>query len=44
MGKNKSKTAYNDISLIFRDADHVEKFLDMNDNPTTSAKSNWINE
>jgi hypothetical protein len=44
MGKNKQKTAYNDISVIFRDAAHVEKFLDLYDTGNTSAKSNWASE
>lgn len=44
MGKNKQKTAYNDISVIFRDAAHVEKFQEMYDAGNTSAKSNWANE
>lgn len=44
MGKNKQKTAYNDISVIFRDAAHVEKFQELYDAGNKSAKSNWANE
>jgi len=44
MGKNKQKTAYNDISVIFRDAAHVEKFQEMYDAGNKSVKSNWASE
>lgn len=44
MGKNKQKTAYNDVSVIFRDADHVERFQELYDKNQTSAKSKWANE
>lgn len=44
MGKNKQKTAYNDVSVIFRDADHVERFQELYDKNQTSAKSKWASE
>ena len=45
MGQNKNKVAYNDITLIFRDSEHVERFLDIYDeNNKTSAKDKWLND
>ena len=45
MGKNKEKTVYNDVAIIFRDAAHVEKFLDLYDGVNSkSAKSKWAEE
>lgn len=44
MGKNARKTEYNDISLIFRDAEHVEKFLELVDKSKDSAKSRWASD
>ena len=47
MGQNRNKTVYNDITLIFRDAEHVEKFLDMYDDNVSSnkgAKERWLND
>lgn len=44
MGKNARKTEYNDISLIFRDSEHVEKFQDMLDKKNSSAKSKWADD
>jgi hypothetical protein len=44
MGKNKQKTSYNDISVIFRDASQIEKFQELYDAGNTSAKSNWASE
>lgn len=44
MGKNARKTAYNDISLIFRDAEHIEKFQELLDQSKESAKSRWANQ
>lgn len=43
MGKNPSNKAYNDISLIFRDAEKVEGFLERYEKSKTSARSEWIN-
>ena len=45
MGNNRNKTAYNDITLIFRDAEHVERFLDLYDKMNEkSAKDKWIDD
>jgi len=45
MGHNKSKTPYNDITLIFRDAEHVEKFLDTYDTHNGKGiKERWLND
>lgn len=45
MGRNKNKVAYNDITLIFRDAEHVEKFLEIYDNNNgKGAKERWLND
>lgn len=45
MGKNRNKTAYNDITLIFRDAEHVERFLDLYDEANKqTAKDKWLND
>lgn len=44
MGNNARKTEYNDISLIFRDAEHVEKFQELLDKSKESAKSRWANQ
>jgi hypothetical protein len=45
MGQNKNKVAYNDITLIFRDSEHVERFLDIYDeNNKKSAKDKWLND
>lgn len=44
MGKNPSNKRYDDISLIFQDAKHVEMFLEHYDNGAKkSAKDKWIN-
>ena len=44
MGKNASKTVYNDVTLIFRDAEHVERFQEILDKSTgrSGAKKDWI--
>lgn len=44
MGKNKQKTVYNDVSVIFRDSEHVERFLELYDKNQNSAKSKWASE
>jgi len=45
MGQNKHRTAYNDITLIFRDAEHVERFLDIYDETNKqTAKDKWLND
>ena len=45
MGQNPGSKTYNDISLIFRDAEHVEMFLDRYDKSVAkSAADNWIDE
>lgn len=45
MGKNPSKKRYDDISLIFQDAKHVEMFLDHYDGgKKKSARDSWIHE
>jgi len=44
MGKNPSNKRYDDISLIFRDAEHVEMFLDhYSSKNAKSAKEKWVN-
>lgn len=43
MGNNDRRTSYNDITLIFRDADHIERFQEQLDK--SNRKSNrrkWI--
>lgn len=43
MGKNPNNKAYNDISLIFRNSEKMEMFLDRFDAATKkSAKEQWI--
>jgi hypothetical protein len=43
MGQNNRKTAYNDITLIFRDAEHVERFHDeLDKTKSSSAKQKWL--
>jgi hypothetical protein len=43
MGKNPDNKVYNDISLIFRDAGHVEMFLDKFEKSTgKTARQEWI--
>jgi len=43
MGNNSRKTVYNDITLIFRDAEHVERFQETLDKSRqSSAKRKWI--
>lgn len=43
MGQNKNRTEYNDITLIFRDAERVERFHDeLDKNNKGSAKTKWI--
>lgn len=45
MGQNPGNKTYNDISLIFRDAEHIEMFLDRYDkNVAKSARDSWIDE
>ncbi len=45
MGKNPSNKTYNDISLIFQDAKHVEMFLEYHDaGKKKSSRDAWINE
>lgn len=45
MGKNKQKTAYNDVSVIFRDAEHVERFLELYDKEADKGgKRKWAEE
>jgi hypothetical protein len=45
MGKNPNGKNYNDISLIFRDAEHVEMFLERYDkHMVKSARESWIDE
>ena len=42
MGRNKNKTVYNDIELIFRDATNVERFLAIYDDfQLTEEKIDW---
>lgn len=44
MGQNKAGKTYNGIDLIFRDAEHVEMFLERYDKSIdTSARDEWIN-
>jgi len=43
MGKNPGSKNYNDISLIFRDAEHVEMFLERYEKHLAkSARESWI--
>ena len=42
MGENSRKKTYNDLTLIFRDADHVEKFVALAEQPT--AKEAFLAE
>lgn len=45
MGKNPGKKRYDDISLIFQDAKHVEMFLDhYSGGKKKSARDSWIHE
>ena len=45
MGANSRKTAYNDISVIFRDSDHVEKFIEMYEKQRAgSSKQKWLKD
>lgn len=45
MGKNPNNKAYNDIALIFRDAEKVEMFLERYEKMNKKdAKSSWIEE
>lgn len=45
MGKNPGNKSYNDISLIFRDAEHIEMFLERYDKSTAkTASQSWIDE
>ena len=45
MGANNRGIAYNDVSVIFRNAGNVEKFLELHDKQSeSSAKEEWINE
>jgi len=44
MGQNKAGKTYNGIDLIFRDAEHVEMFLERYElSNKTSARDEWIN-
>lgn len=43
MGENDRETSYNDITLIFRDAEHVERFHDQLSRATKkTAKDKWL--
>ena len=43
MGQNKAGKKYDGIDLIFRDAEHVEMFLERYEvNTKTSARDEWI--
>lgn len=42
MGENSRKKKYDDLSLVFRDADHVEKFVALAEQP--SAKEAFLAE
>lgn len=43
MGKNARNTVYNDIGLIFRDAERVERFHDeLDKSRKKSAKDKWL--
>jgi hypothetical protein len=45
MGDNRARTAYNDVTLIFRDSVHVERFLDLCDKSNEkSAKDKWLDD
>lgn len=39
MGRNRANKKYDDVSLILRDAEHVERFLELYDN--RSKGSDW---
>jgi len=43
MGQNPSNKAYNDISLIFRDAEKTEGFIERYEKSKKNARSEWIN-
>ncbi len=40
MGRNKTKTKYNDIELILRDSQHIEQFTEIYDASQT-VKEDW---
>lgn len=44
MGQNKAGKTYTGIDLIFRDAEHVEMFIERHEKATdTDARTDWIN-
>ena len=44
MGKNDSGQVYDDISLIFRDADHIERFMNNTNCSDTEHESSSTND
>ena len=41
MGKNDRGTKYNGLDLILRDADHIDKYIAMAENPVSSSVTDW---
>lgn len=41
MGKNDRGTKYNGLNLILRDADHIDKYIAMAENPVSSSVTDW---
>lgn len=44
MGKNDSRQIYDDITLIFRDAEHIERFIVNSDKPVIGEPTNISND
>jgi hypothetical protein len=42
MGKNDSGQKFNDIGLILRDAEHIERFINNSINPPNNSQGNDI--
>lgn len=41
MGRNKSNKKYNDIELILRDVEHVERFLEFLPDEDSDSEPDW---
>ena len=41
MGRNKNNRVYNDIELILRDSEHIERFLALVSEPDTNEEPFW---
>lgn len=42
MGRNKNNRVYNDIELILRDSEHIERFLALVSDDTTNEEPFWL--